>query len=96
MIRFSDCQTCRGAGYMYHGGEEPSQCPDSCVRGKRPDDSVVEAAARWAHQEMTRRSGVKLTWEAAYPEEQADFMRIAEQMLLAAARQQAVPVGGEG
>src|SRR5690606_20529340 len=63
-------------------------CPD-CVAGRVPPDGMVEAAARWAHAEMGRRSGVGLTWEVAYPEEQADYMRIARSMLVAAARWEA-------
>jgi len=50
---------------------------------------MVEAAARWAHAEIGRRSGVGLTWEVAYPEEQADYLRIAKSMLVAAARWEA-------
>ena len=63
-------------------------CPDS-AHGLVPPDGMVEAAARWAHTEMGRRSGVGLTWEVAYPEEQADYMRIARSMLVAAARWEA-------
>jgi hypothetical protein len=32
---------------------------------------------------MTRRSGSTLTFDVAYDEEQADYMRIAENMLVA-------------
>ena len=92
------CGTCGGTGMCNNGPEtsgvgrpdwfEEWLCPD-CVDGRVPPDGMVEAAARWAHAEMGRRSGVGLTWEVAYPEEQADYMRIARSMLVAAARWEA-------
>ena len=36
-----------------------------------------KAAARWTHAEMVRRGPTDLTWEAAYPEEQADHLFLA-------------------
>ncbi len=36
-----------------------------------------EAAAQWTHAEMVRRGPTNLTWEAAYPEEQADHLFLA-------------------
>ncbi len=37
----------------------------------------MEAAARFYSAEVGRRSGSKLTWEAMYEEEQADFLRVS-------------------
>ena len=97
---WEDCEyeECNGSGIAAHFCEESR---DRCARGEHPEcsncqglglvppDGMVEAAARWAHTEMGRRSGVGLTWEVAYPEEQADYMRIARSMLVAAARWEA-------
>src|SRR5690606_13522890 len=86
------CGTCGGSGKVASSCSDQCDyevaCPD-CVDGRVPPDGMVEAAARWAHAEMGRRSGVGLTWEVAYPEEQADYMRIARSMLVAAARWEA-------
>jgi len=87
-----ECETCGGSGKVDSSCSDQCDyeiaCPD-CVDGRVPPDGMVEAAARWAHAEMGRRSGVGLTWEVAYPEEQADYMRIARSMLVAAARWEA-------
>src|SRR5690606_4399256 len=89
---WTECGTCGGSGKVDSSCSDQCDyevaCPD-CVDGRVPPDGMVEAAARWAHAEMGRRSGVGLTWEAAYPEEQADYMRIARSMLVAAARWEA-------
>ena len=86
------CGTCGGGGKVASSCSDQCDyeiaCPD-CVDGRVPPDGMVETAARWAHTEMGRRSGVGLTWEVAYPEEQADYMRIARSMLVAAARWEA-------
>lgn len=52
------------------GGTEP--CP-----GGLEITIDYEAAARWTHAEMVRRGPTDLTWEAAYPEEQADHLFLA-------------------
>ena len=55
---------------------------------KRESDAIVEAARRVAnpdyeaaarhyHAEVGHRSGTNLSWEASYPEEQADFLRVS-------------------
>lgn len=41
------------------------------------DTIDYEAAARWTHAEMVLRGPTDLTWEAAYPEEQADHLFLA-------------------
>lgn len=89
---WTECGTCGGSGKVASSCSDQCDyevaCP-VCVAGRVPPDGMVEAAARWAHTEMGRRSGVGLTWEVAYPEEQADYMRIARSMLVAAARWEA-------
>jgi hypothetical protein len=40
-------------------------------------DPDYEAAARHYSDEVGRRSGSKLTWEAMYESEQADFLRVS-------------------
>ena len=40
-------------------------------------DPDYEAAARYYSDEVGRRSGSNLTWEAMYEEEQADFLRVS-------------------
>ncbi len=37
----------------------------------------MEAAARFYSDEVGRRSGSSLTWEAMYEEEQIDFLRVS-------------------
>ncbi len=43
-----------------------------------------EAAAKVWHAEVGRRSGTNLTWDATYPDEQADFLEVASRAIDAA------------
>src|SRR5690606_3236849 len=57
---WTECGTCGGSGKVDSSCSDQCDyevaCPD-CVDGRVPPDGMVEAAARWAHAEMGRRSG---------------------------------------
>ncbi len=49
-----------------------------CPGGSREEVVIdYEAAARFYSDEVGRRSGSTLTWEAMYEEEQVDFIRVS-------------------
>ena len=49
-----------------------------CLGGSREEVTIdYEAAARFYSDEVGRRSGSTLTWEAMYEEEQVDFIRVS-------------------
>ena len=59
---------------------------DSWRTGRLVDSEAIDplAAAKVWHAEVGRRSGTNLSWEASYPDEQADFLDIATRALDAA------------
>lgn len=75
----------------YHGMAEhqcvqcPVPCPANCVNGLVPSPEAIETAARKMYAEVGTRRDSTLTYDIAYPEEQDDFKRVAEKMLVAAA-----------
>ena len=84
-----DCDTCKGRGknvvHYNFGTVGMELCPD-CVDGLVPNPQQVEAAARDMYAKVGTRRDSTLTFDIAYPEEQADFMRVAASMLVAAAK----------
>ena len=76
------CPTCEGRGHVV-----PSRTLDGCHncsgRGRVISDHVIEAAARKMYAEVGTRKDNTLTYDIAYPDEQADFLRVAEKMLWA-------------
>ena len=60
------------------------RCAEPSCPGGRTVTINYEAAARWTHAEMVRRGPTDLTWESAYPEEQADHLNIAHHSVNAA------------
>lgn len=62
-----------GGVFIGEYGREPK-----CPGGSREEVTLdYEAAARFYSDEVGRRSGSSLTWEAMYEEEQADFLRVS-------------------
>ena len=84
-----DCDTCDGTGEPFQvvdfNGDVHESCP-VCLDGLMPNPQQVEAAARDMYAKVGTRRDSTLTFDIAYPEEQADFMRVAASMLVAAAR----------
>ena len=75
------CPTCNGTG---ENAKEHNGCSTCDGRGRVISDHIIEAAARKMYAEVgTRNSANLLTYDIAYPEEQADFLRVAEKMLWA-------------
>ncbi len=80
------CSTCSGTGSYDPPNVEfdGDPCPTCKGQGQHIREHVIEAAARKMYAEVgIRNSASPLTYDIAYPDEQADFLRVAEKMLWA-------------
>ncbi len=82
------CSTCNGTGWEPVPDEDRNDrstvtCPTCKGRELVIPDHVIEAAARKMYAEVGTRKDDTLTYDIAYPDEQADFLRVAKKMLWA-------------